>query len=566
MKKGMRILSLMVSAAMLLAVFAACSAAPQPTQQPTAPPTEAAATEPAATVGPPTVLTVISASGGSPTFQTGDPMYDSNPVGKLIEQEINVKLNWVILTGDGNDQLQLKLASDDYGDIINKPSTQALNKMITDQMVVPLEGLIDQYGPNVKAAYGEPTLNFLKNDDGHLYFLTQNYTNISPDSKFDGNGPSILIRKDVYEAIGSPKMETLDDYYNALVAIKADAALSKNYNGDPTFPVSGFNRTWGNALQTLEAMGGSGTCKWVVDNGQVKYWYKAPWAKEVIKFYNKIYTEGLLDPAAFQQDSDTWWKEKLTTARALTHIGSWWQVYDGWSTLLQANVPGAENMYFLDFAVTVPGGDKPQLVGISAVGSGATVITDKCAAPDKAMALLNWLADPKNNFVAQNGVEGGIWDMQGDKAVLKPEFLKKFNEGAQDEEFSPDYGYRVYHDFVGTSIGRSPYGTFWILKDDPQVTGNVVFLQRDEKIGPYWFDSTPFSNIDVGIPDDVNQIYQTVEKKLNEDIYQAIMAKNTDEAMAEFDKFLSAMQQLGDEKVEAAVTANYQKNLTKLGE
>lgn len=240
-------------------------------------------------------------------------------------------------------------------------------------------------------------------------------------------------------------------------------------------------------------------------------------------------------------------------------------VADAWGQFKAANVPNAENMWYMNFAVKVATGDTPQLVSVSSVGGGSTVITDKCKNPEAAMKLLNYFATPEGNFMVQNGPEGSQWEMKDGKPALKPEFQKRWEAGEGDEKFAAETGIGIYRGFVATDVGRSPWGTYWILKDDPTLSNRPDFTQRDQALGKYFWDSAPFAGIESGLPDDINMKYSTIDGKLNDAVYKPILA-NTEAACAdEWNKFLKAMDDAGAADVEAEVTKNYQKNLEKLG-
>ena len=514
--------------------------------------------------GAPITLTVTNAAGGSPTFGTGDPVWDNNPVAKEILRKLNIKIKWDILTGDGNQQMAMRLASGDYSDMIIKLGSDIYSKMKSENMLLPLDTLINKSGPDIKNAYGSKLLNFYK-EDGHIYHLTTSYGNLPAGSKVPGYGFGFQIRKDIYEAIGSPKIKTLDDVYSILKKIKANPKVNMTADGQSVWPMGTFKRSWYNMLQALQAMGGSGTCKWVVSNGQLQYWYKAPWALNVVKFYNKIYREGLLDKESFTIDPSAWQKDKLNTGRIASTIGMWYMVADAWGEFKSANVPNAKNMWFMNFPISVTNGSTPQLVPITTTGGGNTVITDKCKNPDAAIKLLNYLASPEGNFTALNGAQGTQWVIKNGKPVLKDAYLKRWQAGEGDEKFAAETGLALYSGFVGTDMGRSPWGTYWILKDDPTLTGRPDFAQRDAALGKYYVDLSAFSNIEANLPDDVTMKDTTINGKLDDAVYAPILADSEAACVSEWNKFVQTMNSMGAADVENAVTANYQSNLKKLG-
>jgi len=555
-KKGGQIsmkktLSIVLSAMLISTVLAGCAAKQPVVKEPVK--------------SEPVEITVINAAGGTPNFGTGDPIYDENPIAKDILEKLNIKIKWEALTGDGKQQMGLKLASGEYGDVIVNLSPDIYTKMMADKMIQPIDSHLDKVGADIKKAYGPQTLNAIKESDGKTYHLVNSFGNIPEGIQPPGYGFGFQLRKDIYEALGKPKLETLDDVYSVLKMIKKDPKLSKNDKGESVWPIGTFKRSWYNMIQALEAMGGSGTSKWTVVDGKIEYWFKAPWALDVIKFYNTVYREGLLDPESFTIDPDAWQKNKVNTGRIASTIGSWYMVADAWGQFKTANVPNAENMWYMNFAITVPNGEKPQLVGVTSIGGGSTVITDKCKNPEAVIKLMNYFASPEGNFAVLNGAEGTQWDMKDGKPVIKDEFLKRWQAGESDPQFAKETGLGIYNKFVGTDVGRSPWGTYWILKDDPTISNRADFAQRDEALGKYFFDAAPFVNVEAGLPDDINMKYSTIEGKLNDAIYGPILAKTPEACVSEWNKFLKAMDDAGAVAVEEAVSKNYENNLKKLG-
>jgi putative aldouronate transport system substrate-binding protein len=569
MRRYNKLISILLVALMMTALIAACGGNEAKKEATTTTATTTAAAEettPTPEVpAEPVELTVINSAGGTPAFGTGDPVLENNPVAQELLKKLNIKIKWEILTGDGKQQMGLKLASGDYSDMIIKLAPDIYSKMLADKMLLPLGPEIEKSGPNIKQAYGEKTLNFLKEEDGNIYHLTEGYGNIPEGSTPPGYGFGFQIRKDIYEAIGSPKLDTLEDVYNVLKMIKADSKVNKSSKGVSVWPISTFKRSWYNMIQGLEAMGGSGTSKWIVKDGKVQYWFRAPWAVEIIKFYNRIYREGLLDQESFVIDPDAWQKNKVNTGRVASTIGSWYMVADAWGQFKAAGLPNADNMWFMNFPVSVPNGDTPQLVGISSTGVGTTVVTDKCKNLEAAIKLLDYLASPEGNFTAWNGAEGTQWEMKDGKPVIKDEYLKRWAAGEGDDKFAAETGLGLYRGFVGTDVGRSPWGTYWVLKDDPALTNRPDFVQRDTALGEYFYDSAPFSGIESGIPQDITMMYSTIDGKLNDAVYEPVLADSEAAAIEKWQKFIKDMDAAGAAQVEEAVTVNYQKNLEKLG-
>ncbi len=563
MGKFRRLAGIVLSAAMLAAAFTACGGN-QAEQTTTA---EKEASQADTTLSQqvksePVEINVFDVGGSSLAFGQDDAIWQDNPMAQKILEAVNVKIKFEFPTGDGKEKLNLLLAGGDYPEIILGPDDTSMNKMITEKIAVPLEPLIDKEGANIKQAYGK-VLELLRMSDGHIYNLTTGYGEIPEGVNPPGYGSCFSIRKDVYEGIGSPKVETTDDIYAVLKQLASK--YTKNDKGDKVWPMSGFKQTWQNTMQTLLDAGGLAADYWYIDNSKLQYWVRAPYALNIVKFYNKIYREGLLDPESFTQDRDTWMKNKVQTARTLTHLGGWWMNWTVENDYKAAGMANAENMGFIDLAFSVPGGQTPKLNPVNRKGNTSAVITTNCKDPDAAMRLLDFLASPEGNFQVQNGVQGIMWDLQDGKPVMKPEYVARWKAGEADEKFCAETGLRMYHHFTNTDVGRSQYGSYWILKDDPTVMDDAKARARDEQLGKYWYDTFPVSNLFAQAPDDITNINTLVDDRFNNQLYAVIMAKSEADCQTEFDKYVKDLDTAGLAKMEEYANQVYQANIKLLG-
>ncbi|WP_438449248.1 extracellular solute-binding protein [Gorillibacterium sp. sgz5001074] len=521
-------------------------------------PSASAGTPTAAAKEAPVTLSIVNSAGGTPNFPTGDPFWETNPVAKELEAKLNIKLKWDVYSGVGKDKLNVVLASGDYPDIIMLSDPA---RVIADKIAIPLNDLIDKYGPDLKKKYGS-ALNMLKQSDGKIYHLTSGY--LPEGATPPGYGYSLQVRTDIYEALGSPKLETSDDVYNYLKSVKEK--YPKTADGQTMYPLSGFNRNWGSPYYGMIAMAGSPADSklYVGADDTLKYWPKAPWAQDVLKFYNKLYREGLIDPEAFTQDYATWQKSKLGTARVAAHIGGWNQTYDILKTYTDAKLPNAEKMYFQNFVFKFPGGDKPAIYSVSKKGTGALIITDKCKNPEAAMKLLNYLTTEEGNFLAMNGPKGIQWDMVNGKPTLLQAYLDRWLAGEKQVNIEKETGMGHYSRLVGSDLGKTSWGTYWILKDDPIATNNTRTQQRDKALGPYWYDSTTLGDLMLGADTETLSKQQAVDKRLYDNAFSVILSKSEAEFASEFTKFVKDLDAAGAPQVEEYMTKMHKQYIKQL--
>ncbi|MCL2463028.1 MAG: extracellular solute-binding protein, partial [Defluviitaleaceae bacterium] len=302
---------------------------------------------------------------------------------------------------------------------------------------------------------------------------------------------------------------------------------------------------------------------YINDSGQLQYWTRAPYAKTIVEFYNQVYREGLLDPDSLTIDMGTWSSTKMETAVDLSFFGGWWMNWTIGNDYRAAGIPNADNMDMIPFAFTVAGGQTPKLTPVNPAGTPSAVITDNCKDPAAAMKFLDYLAKPDINFQVQNGVEGVMWSMQNGTPIMGDAFKQRWNNGESDEKFSAETGNRLYNYFDSTDVGRSPYGTYWILKDDPQVMGDARAAQRDAVFGPYWYDSYPTGGLMAGAPDDIAAIDTTVLDRFNNAFYSCVTASSQAACDQAFDQYCADLETLGLAQYEDYGNTVYQARLAQ---
>ena len=108
-------------------------------------------------------ISIFDKNSGSNTFD--------DPVAKAIEEKTGVKIQVENPTGDPLEKLNLMLTGQNYPDIVLMDrGNDIVNRYIEAGALLPLNDLIDEYGPDVKEMYGE-TLNKSRYTDGKNYYL-----------------------------------------------------------------------------------------------------------------------------------------------------------------------------------------------------------------------------------------------------------------------------------------------------------------------------------------------------------------------------------------------------------
>lgn len=201
------------------------------------------------------------------------------------------------------EKLSLALSSGDYPEMIGGwllKDTDILKYGVSQGMFVPLEDYIEAYAPNIQQILDEVpgARETMTAPDGHIYTIP--YTVDAPKVDYQ-----ISINTRWLKNVGMELPTTTDEFYEVLKAFKEKDA---NGNGDPNdeIPLS-FDPNNKNINYMMAWFGAS--CDengMTMKDGEVEFVANTEEFKEGVKFLNKLYSEGLIDPEAFTQDSSIW--------------------------------------------------------------------------------------------------------------------------------------------------------------------------------------------------------------------------------------------------------------------
>ena len=145
--------------------------------------------------------------------------WGGNAVSDKITEETGVSVNFVTPLGNEEEKMNSLISLDALPDIITLGWWEPqITTMIDEGMVYALNELADQYDMCFYDVADEAVLNWYRSEDGNVYqYPCSSFT--PDDAKNYDNIPSnqtFLVRKDIYEAIGSPDMTTPEGFRAAV--------------------------------------------------------------------------------------------------------------------------------------------------------------------------------------------------------------------------------------------------------------------------------------------------------------------------------------------------------------
>ncbi len=290
------------------------------------------------------------------------------------------------------DKLNVLMASNSAPDIVftyNKPTVQNYVKSggLTD-----LGPLIEEHGPNLKKVLG-PSLP---------YGIFEGKQYVIPALRVIQSQTTTFIRKDWLDQLKLPIPETTEQFVNTMREFKKQDPGKTGGKVVPYGYIDVFhmmplvNSFW----------------KWDEITDQELYAvprWQQPGSKEGYRLLNQMYNEGLIDPDfALHDDFSQHFAQQVVNGIAGAATPNTNEpVYNGYYSNLNANNPDAVLEAIDPFST--PDGKHPKPI-YEPIGAYLMVPAASKNA-EAAVKYLNWMADPANILVLQNGEEGVSYKM-----------------------------------------------------------------------------------------------------------------------------------------------------------
>ena len=145
--------------------------------------------------------------------------WGENAVSQKITEETGVNINFITPIGNETEKLNALIASDSLPDLITLGYWEPqVNQMIEENMVYALNELADDYDAYFWQVTDADVVNWYTMDDGNIYGYPCSTVTPKQVKEHDDiiSNQTFLVRKDIYEAIGSPDMTTPEGFKAAV--------------------------------------------------------------------------------------------------------------------------------------------------------------------------------------------------------------------------------------------------------------------------------------------------------------------------------------------------------------
>ncbi|WP_236354952.1 extracellular solute-binding protein [Konateibacter massiliensis] len=348
--------------------------------------------------------------------------WGENLVSKKITEETGVNINFITPSGNETEKLNALIASDSLPDLITLGWWEPqINEMIENDMVYGLNELADEYDIYFYQVAGEAQLDWYTQEDGNIYGYPnssctpadlEEHDNISSNEDF-------LVRKDIYEAIGSPDMTTPEGFK---AAVKKAAEMFPEVNGEPLIPIGG------------DVFNGNGNVSF---DKYLMNFLAIPWEKDGeiydrytdadyitwLKVFRELGEEGLLADDIFI-DQRTQMEEKIEKGRYFCMIYQYTDMVAQQKALYETD---PDSIYMAVDGPKNAEGDAPTLPTTGINGWTITLISKNCSNPDRAIQFMDYLISEHGQMMIYLGVEGETYDMVDGEPVIKQEVKDVLN-------------------------------------------------------------------------------------------------------------------------------------------
>jgi len=481
----------------------------------------------------------IGGGGGAAAAGDGAPVtlsvfinhswYPTESFSGIIPEEITRLTNVILdptVAIDGG-QLGIMIASGDLPDIVY--TSGSLSDMSDPLISFSYEYLIDRYNVDWQPTALQLGIARTFSADGQAYTII-NHFSAAEDWQGTNLVPmvgSLLYRRDIWESVGSPPMNSFDDLFHVFGLVRDQY---------PQFSrILALNPNWN--ILTLRKYWGMGGLEWMEQaDGSFIHFTMDPRYRDLIQWLNRAYREGFINPdegffvpgALFPAD-----EHFMSAGCTQNHITAWLTDLGN----INPNYVGAELVPFAESSFTTSG-----------IGWSGSFITRSNRNPEASINFIAWMFSEEAQRLTQMGRPGIDYtlDDQG-FPTFSDEWNASLAAGTHNDVFNPWFYFGACP--VVESMSR-------IANTPPELVEAAYRIQRERFINKPWITAAlPLAQTSERITlDRFIELQRSYEARL-------ILSSTPEEFDALWDEFMSSAAAINFNTVEAFMTQNIQNML-----
>ncbi|NEY73513.1 extracellular solute-binding protein [Bacillus mesophilus] len=474
--------------------------------------------------------------------------WGEDAVSKYVTDKTGVSVNFISPAGNEAEKMNTMIASGKLPDFITIGWWEdAVKKMIEGELVLPLNELAENYDPYFFKVSDGAKLEWYKQENGNVYGYPNASSSPQDFDQYKDLKPSnqtFLVRKDMYEAIGSPDMRTPEGF---LAALKAAKEKFPEVNGAPLIPF-GLNEFTDVGNNSLEGYLQNFLAIPMEKDGELYDRTTDPEYLKWLKTFREANDMGLLAKDIFI-DKRPQMEEKIAQGRYFAML------YQRSDLAAQQQALYAKDPNSVYIAVEGPANsnlDAPTLAGDSISGWTVTLISKDVKDKERAIRFLSYLISEEGQKDLYLGKEGEMHEVVDGKSQFKPEVLELLNNdrAAFDQQYGGSYKFWMLMD-TNMSLQWAPPAAEPFKQMEDWTKGKTMSFAAYDGINPTGTSAEGVAG-------------SKIAQEWGKTVPKLLLAKSDKEFDQIFEEFLEKRDDYGYDKVKEYQQTIFEKNKEKL--
>jgi putative aldouronate transport system substrate-binding protein len=465
--------------------------------------------------------------------------FDDSLVARTIEDKFNVDINLISPTGDADKKLTSMINQNKLPDLLTLEWwNPQIKYLIEDEKVYSLTELNEETNFDFFDNTDQEVVDWNSINDQLYYYPNFHFLPIDYQTdNYQASNQCFLVRKDIYEEIGSPDMTTISGFRKTMELVK------KKY---PEISLIGAHE--------------------FTDAGNVSFddylmnFLAIPYLKDEI-YYDRFTDQDYLDWLNFFRElyKDGYINDDIFTDKKI-QMDEKVQNADYFCMLFQRTDIEYQQLHLIEnkpdsiyIAVEGPKNsnqDDPLLPGTGINGWCDTMISKNCENPELALEIMTFLLSEEGQKLLFLGVEDITYSLENNNIVIKPEIIDLSNENRLS--FNQIYGAK---------------DTYWMLE---QTRINLKWHQElDEplKQPESWaYQYTVFPVNDIKKQDiEYYQIKENLDILWSDTLFNLLLAENKEEFDLIVEEYVEKRKELNYDFFSRIQTKEISENIKMLG-
>jgi ABC-type sugar transport system, periplasmic component len=444
------------------------------------------------------------------------------PVWQKAAEMTNVSFVGTIPQSNSNEEeaYNLMLSSGKLADVIGYKDMAVMEQLGRDGGLIPLNDLIEQYAPHIKAAMERDVAfrNACYALDGKIYTIPKNQSLFAAEYWW--------IREDWLNKLGLKMPETVDELHDVLLAFRNNDPNGNGLKDEvPLFDRAGWKMPdeylylWDTSTE-FYARDGKIVFEPLEDNFKVG-------VKNLVQWYK----EGILDPEIFTRGPKG---RDILLSGDLGGCTHDWVSAGNYNETLSKSIPGFKMVPF------APPADQNgnRVERVSRFPGPGWGISSQCSDPVTVMRFFDFCFTPEGNELMNWGIEGVTFERDANGK-------KYFNDTVMKSDMSP-LGY-LRSLGVQYRIGMEQDGDYeYAFMSEIGKVASEMYNSHKE-----WFrlEEPPFSDgkLNLKYPADVESEYQKIMSNIRPYVDEKFQSwlLGTADFEADYDKFVQELKKRG---------------------